>query len=133
MQAFRLVVLAALPLAAHGGALQDWWTKLWPSTTVHDSGCSFKWSAFGCTPASDCKLKFRPRFGTLGPCLKRGAEEAKPAKAAKPAPAKAAEPAKPKPVEPEPAAAEPEPEEPAAAEEAEPEAAAEETEAKEEV
>ena len=84
-----LALLLASPAAAWGGPHDP-----------DDEGCAFKWSALGCTPSKECKLKFQLRLGTFGPCVKR------PAKAEKP-------------VEPEPAAAEPEPaaEEPAAAEE----------------
>lgn len=97
-----------------------------------DAGCTFSWRALGCTPAADCRLEFKPWFGTLGPCKKRPPKAAKaeapkkeapkkepaaaapkeePAAAAKPAkaaePAEAAEPAK---------AAEPAAEKPAAEE-----------------
>ena len=40
-----------------------------------DAGCTFKWRAFGCTPRADCRLKFRPWFGALGPCIKRDADK----------------------------------------------------------
>lgn len=39
-------------------------------------GCSFSWKALGCTPSKDCKLKFRPGFGTFGPCVARDAAKA---------------------------------------------------------
>jgi hypothetical protein len=81
--------------------------------TVHDEGCDFSWRALGCVPSSDCKLKFRPRLGSLGPCVKKACDadaaaskaDAAAAAASTPA-AKPAEPAEP--AEPEPAA-DPEP------------------------
>lgn len=93
-----------------------------------DAGCKFSWRALGCTPAAECKLQFKPWWGTLGPCKKRPAKsEAPKAEAPKKAPAAAAAtPKKAAPAEPvkaaEPAAAEPEAkeapaEEPAAVEE----------------
>ena len=35
-----------------------------------DAGCKFSWRALGCTPAAECRLQFKPWFGTLGPCKK---------------------------------------------------------------
>ena len=36
-----------------------------------DPGCSFKWSALGCVPSDTCRLQWKPRLGTLGPCVLR--------------------------------------------------------------
>lgn len=99
-----------------------------------DAGCKFSWRALGCTPAAECKLEFKPWWGTLGPCKKRAAKEAapkkeapkkepaaaaaKPKKAAPAEPAKAAEPAATPAAEP--AKAEEAPAEQPAAAEAEP-------------
>lgn len=52
-----------------------------------DAGCKWSWKALGCTPSTECKLKFAPRWGTFGPCVTR------PLVAAASVPAKA-EPAK---------------------------------------
>ena len=36
-----------------------------------DAGCKWSWKALGCTPSTECKLKFAPRWGTFGPCVTR--------------------------------------------------------------
>ena len=100
------LVLAVLPLASGG---------LFASFT-DDEGCSFKWGSLGCMPSPACKLDFKLRLGSFGPCVRRE----KTAAAAEPV---ATEPAA---AAGEPAAADPAAAEPAAAEPAA-EAAAEET------
>ena len=90
--------------------------------TPDDEGCSFSWKAMGCTPSSTCKLKFRPWFGTFGPCVLKTstaapkAEEECPEKAAAKATAAAAEAAAAEPAADAPAAEEPPPTETTAAE-----------------
>ena len=37
--------------------------------TVPD--CKWSWRSFGCVPADVCKLKWKPRFGSFGPCEPR--------------------------------------------------------------
>ena len=86
------LALALLPSLAAG------------AVATNDEGCSFSWGSLGCTPSKECKLKFAPRFGTFGPCVRREAK----AEAAPPAAesAAAAEPAATEPTAAEPAAAE---------------------------
>ena len=91
-----------------------------------DAGCTFSWKTPGCS--AGCKLKFKPWFGTLGPCVTKPPKAEKAKAAPTPAAEKAAEPETPA----ETPAAET-PAEPAAEEPVVEEAAAEEEPAKEEV
>ena len=78
-----------------------------------DAGCQFKWSAMGCVPSDTCRLLWKPRLGTFGPCVLR-----EPPAAAEPA-CNASETTEAEPTE---AEAEPAAEAEAAEAEAEPEA-----------
>ena len=74
-------------------------TAAWSLLTTYpdDEGCSFAWLPFpGCTPMAECKLHFKPRLGTFGPCKKRPAKATKEPAAAEPA---ATEPAATEPAE----------------------------------
>ena len=35
--------------------------------------CTWSWRALGCIPAVDCKLKWKPRLGSFGPCVPHAA------------------------------------------------------------
>lgn len=38
---------------------------------TNDDGCNFSWPALGCVPSKECRLQFKPRIGTFGPCVKK--------------------------------------------------------------
>lgn len=40
------------------------------------TNCTWSWRGLGCVPAADCKLKWKPRLGSFGPCVPRAATAA---------------------------------------------------------
>lgn len=80
------------------------------ATSAAAEECKWSWKGLGCVPSKECKLKFKPGWGTLGPCVPRppkAEKKAAPKAETKAAPAKAAEPAKAEPAETAPAKAAP--------------------------
>ena len=67
--AFRQYLLVALLFAA--GVIADDAAPTEAPATAPE--CKWSWYKLGCTPTADCKLKFRPRLGTFGPCVPRTA------------------------------------------------------------
>jgi hypothetical protein len=74
---------------------------LLPAVAAAEPECKWSWKGLGCVPSKDCKLKFKPKWGSFGPCVPRASSESctEGAAASKPEaeaePAKAAEPEEP--------------------------------------
>ena len=71
MRLLRLVCMAIVAMATIAAADKN-----------DEAPCKWSWAALGCTPKPGCKLQFKPRLFSLGPCVKVAPkEEAPPAKA----------------------------------------------------